>query len=387
MNILIFCNCVTEKCLTLRNNEEYSETAGAKKILALSKIMENRGDKIDICSSSFSKNINLLFIENFTKNIRIIHSPTIGFFGKFSFFKKTTYIVSNIIWLLSHLKKYNLIVFYNFHVEYSLPAMFAKFIQFIKIASPCKIIMEYEDGLFLDKGYQSFWYLIWEKFIYKNISNYLLVNHGLKKRVEKYYPNDKNYQIINGFINDTLLNEYSNCQNKKGPIKKVLFSGNFSRGFGFEQLLLYIDNIDKNIQFFITGKASEQEVSDVLKKIQNLDHIKYYGFLKEKEFNKLIQTVDAFILLNDEKSKYNTTNFPSKFFDYLSRNKFIITSKNPILTAYYDMQNVILLKNFPNDIKYIETLSYDRETNYEEINFLSLKMKQLLENFISYFVL
>jgi len=113
-----------------------------------------------------------------------------------------------------------------------------------------------------------------------------------------------------------------------------------------------------------------------------LPNIKYYGFIKEDEFNKLIQTVDAFILLNDEESKYNQTNFPSKFFDYLSRNKFIITSENSILSPYYDMQNIILLKNFPNDIKNISQLSYNKETNNNEIKALSVKMQMLLDGFI-----
>lgn len=382
MNVLMFGNCITEKCLVKRKNHGYLEGTARKKIITMGEIMGKHGHKIDIFSSSFSKNSHWLFTETLSDNIRIIHAPTIGLWGITSFFKKTVYILFGIIWVLFHKKSYNTIIFYNFHVEYSAPALFAKFISYIKLSSPLKIIMDYEDGLFLDKGYTGFFYSAWERIIYKYISYYLLVNQGLKKRIEKYYPNNKHYVVINGFINDVLLDNSSNIQDQKEPVKKILFSGNFSHGFGFKQLLSYIDKMDKNIQFYITGKASEHEINEVINRVQNLPNIKYYGFIKEDEFNKLIQTVDAFILLNDEESKYNQTNFPSKFFDYLSRNKFIITSENSILSPYYDMQNIILLKNFPNDIKNISQLSYNKETNNNEIKALSVKMQMLLDGFI-----
>ena len=381
MNILIFCNCITEECLAMRNNQEYMAVASRKKILAMSEIMEKNGHRVDIFSSSYSKHSSLLFIQVLSGNTRVIHSPTIGFWGITSFFKKTVHTLFSIIWLLFHLKRYDSVIFYNYHVEYSIPAIFAKILSSIKIASPCKIIMDYEDGLFLDKGYKGFFYSTWEKFIYKNISHYLLVNQGLKNRIEKYCPANKNYVIINGLINDKLLD--NNKAYQKGPIKKIMFSGNFSHGFGFEQLIQYIDNMDKNIQFFITGKASGNEIKEVLNRLQQAPHVKYYGFMKENEFNRLIQTIDAFILLNDENSEYNQTNFPSKFFDYLSRNKFIITSENSILSQYYYMQNIILIKNFPHDIRNIKQLSSNRETNYSEIQSLSLKTQMLLENFLT----
>jgi len=186
MNVLMFGNCITEKCLVKRKNHGYLEGTARKKIITMGEIMGKHGHKIDIFSSSFSKNSHWLFTETLSDNIRIIHAPTIGLWGITSFFKKTVYILFGIIWVLFHKKSYNTIIFYNFHVEYSAPALFAKFISYIKLSSPLKIIMDYEDGLFLDKGYTGFFYSAWERIIYKYISYYLLVNQGLKKRIEKY---------------------------------------------------------------------------------------------------------------------------------------------------------------------------------------------------------
>ena len=382
MNVLIICNCITEKCIQRRHNIEYMAASSRKKLMAISNELEKLGHNVDLTSASFSKYCDSIFIEYLSKSIRIIHAPTIGFFGKTSFFKKTISIIFNIVWLLFHLRHYQAIIIYNYHIEFSLSGLLAKLFAYIKIVSPFKLIMDYEDGLFLDKGYKGFFYLQWEKLIYKFVDTFLLVNENLKYRILKFFPEKQNFIVINGFIDCNVLDK--NNRNINTQIKRIVFSGNFTKNFGFEQLLEYLDNLPKSIVFDITGKASNLEVEELKSRISNLTHIHYHGFLEEIEFNKLIQNADAFVLLNDINSPNNNTNFPSKFFDYLSRNKYIITSENPILKDYYDINNIILLTNFPDDIKRINEIRNERFTNYLAIKQLSEKIRNNLSKLLEF---
>lgn len=374
MNILIFGHCITEECLNHRKNYEYLIVSARKKLILMSEILSESRHMVDICSVSYSKYINFIFIEQISRNIRIIHLPTIGFRGKLSFFKRTVGSVFNMLWLICHFRYYDVIIFYNYHIEFSLPALIGKFLFKIKI------IMDYEDGLFLDKGYQGFFYFLWEKIVYRYADGFILINDGLKSRIGDYLTK-KISVTIHGLIDSDLLEK--NSTSKKGPVKKIVFSGNFSKGFGFQELLQYTDYLSDEVMFQITGKASSQEEDELQCHINNRPNIYFHGFLEDEEFTQIIEKADAFILLNEVTSPYNQTNFPSKFFSYLSYNKFVITSANPLLTPYLYLKNVILIKNFPHDIEQLHIITKDKETNREEIKLIEQKVKIKLNNFFN----
>jgi len=380
MNILFFGNCITEKCYERRKNMEYMAVSSRKKILVLCKEIEDLGHHIDVVSASFSKYSDRMFVENISTNIRMIHSPTIGLWGMTSFFKKTVSTLFGILWLLFHLGHYQVVVLYNYHIEFSLPGILFRCASYIKNAYQYKLVMDYEDALFLDKGYQGFLYGQWEKLAYRCVDFFILANEGLRDRLSERHQGQYHGIIINGFIDRPLL--LASSQNNKARVERVLFSGNFSRNFGFEQLLVYAKYLGNAIHFDITGKASKQEVQELQEHIRDLPNVHYHGFLEEKEFDNIIQMADACILLNDVDSPYNRTNFPSKFFDYLSRNKFILTSDNPILRPYYDIRNVVVLRDFPDDVKRIHQLCENRKTNRSSIMALADRIQRDLSEAI-----
>lgn len=273
MKILIIGNCITKECLRIRKNSNYSSAAAQKKLLLMSRTFEKTGHIVDISSASYSKHIHSLFIEKISPDIRIIHSPTIGFFGKFSFFKKTIHVLFCILWILLHPRHYDAVIFYNFHIDFSLPAICADLLSHVKLIKKFRLIMDYEDGLFLDRGYTGIFNRFWEKIVYKRVFHYILVNDGLKERIETIAPSPLNkYITVNGFIDENLLSESKSKHTSS--LQQLLFTGNFSKGFGFEQLVDYIENIDENLTLTITGRAGQEET----KKIEALSHRKKMYF-------------------------------------------------------------------------------------------------------------
>jgi len=375
MNILIIGNCITAACLKQRQNEEYFHPAGTLKQLLLATELEAMGHSVDICSASFSKHINTVCIEYYSQGIRIIHSPTLGIQGRSSFFKRWVSSLYAMYWLRKNIQKYQCVVFYNFHMEFSAPALMGKWL-FNK-----KVIMDYEDGLYLDRGYQGWLYRGWEKKVYRHVSRYILVNEGLKTRIIAAAPEDeKKFVTVHGLINADVLGAHS--LDTEGPVQRILFSGNFSKKFGFDELLKYVDNLDGGIIFDITGRAAGPEEEKLRQRVARCPNIRYHGFLEDKAFKKIIEKADAFVLLNDRNSPYNKTNFPSKFFEYLSKNKFIITTANPLLSPYLGMKNIILLENFPEDVKKLKSLTQDRKTCHDEIVQLGQGIRSALERIL-----
>jgi hypothetical protein len=356
-----------------RKNKNYQSAAGRKKVLSLSKAIEGLGHAVDICSISYSKHTHSIFIEQLSEKSRLIHAPTIGFKGKLSFFKRTIGTLFNIFWLVSHFRSYDAIVFWNYHIEFSLPALMGKWIFGINA------IMDYEDGLFLDKGYQGAIYRFWEKTVYQNSSGFILVNEGLKIRLERHLTTEKPSVTLHGFIDGDLLKRHNNVD--IGPVKRIIFSGNFSEGFGFQELLGYVDHLPDDIQFDITGKASKKEENELIMHIEHRINMHYHGFVDENSFLEIVEKADAFVLLNDPMSAYNQTNFPSKFFDYLSRNKFILTTHNPLLAPYRHLKNVVIIDNFPYGIKQLHEITLARRTDCQQIKALELDTVKRLGEF------
>ena len=356
-----------------RKNQDYLSVAGRKKVLALSKTIAGLGHAVDICSISYSKHTHSVFIEQISNKIRLIHAPTIGLKGKISFFKRTIGTIFNILWLIFHFRSYDAIIFWNYHIEFSLPALMGRW------AFGIKAIMDYEDGLFLDKGYRGAIYRFWEKTVYRHSSGFILVNERLKFRLEKHLTTEKPSVTVHGFVDGDLLKRHQNLE--KGTVKRLVFSGNFSAGFGFQELLGYVDHLPDDILFDITGKASKKEESELKCHIEHRINMHYHGFVDDKKFSEIVEKADAFVLLNDPLSPYHETNFPSKFFDYLSRNKFILTTYNSLLTPYRHLKNVILINNFPYGIQQLHEMTAARQTDCQQIKALELDTVKRLGEF------
>lgn len=374
MNLLFFGNCITERCLQLRKNQNYLSVSGRKKVLALSKTLADLGHRVDLCSVSYSKQTHSAFVEELSEKIRLIHAPTLGFMGKLSFFKRTVGTIFNVLWLVSHFRNYDAVIFWNYHLEFSLPALLGQW------AFGMKAIMDYEDGLFLDKGYQGALYRFWEKTVYRNTSGFILVNEQLQHRIKGHVSADKPTVTVHGYVAGDLLNRYKNLDT--GAVKRILFSGNFSSGFGFRELLGYVDGLPDDIQFDITGKASKKEVDELKQHIGQRKNVHYHGFVDDRPFAEIVEKADAFVLLNDAASPYNQTNFPSKFFDYLSRNKFVLTTQNPLLAQYRHLENVVMIRDFPAGIRQLREMLENRRTDWRQVRKLERDTARKLNEFL-----
>ena len=116
-----------------------------------------------------------------------------------SFLKRPVGMAFNLYWICRHFRKYQLVVFYNYHKEYFLPAWVGK--KWFGLP----ILMDYEDGLFLDKGYQSPLYRYLEKAAYRETDGFFLVNGNLKKRIDAFGPGHKPALVLNGLLDTELL--------------------------------------------------------------------------------------------------------------------------------------------------------------------------------------
>ena len=374
MNILIFTSLITDVCLKKRDNREYLSFAGRKKIVLFCRALESVGHTVDVCSTSYAKNNHKTFAERISRKVRIIHAPTIGFFGRISFFKRPVGTAFNLYWICRYFRKYDLVVYYNYHKEYFLPALLGKKLFGLPV------MMDYEDGLFLDKGYQSSLYRCLEKRAYGEADGFLLVNRGLKERISSFGQGHKPALVINGLMDTALLEK--NREWKPGAMREMAFTGNFSGSFGFKELLQYARYLPEKYHLVITGQAAPEEERALIDATKDRPNIRFMGRIDSAKFEQVIDKIEICILLNSSESDWNKTNFPSKLFDYLSRNRFVLSTGNPILEPYYDLDNFVLLKDVPGDLEKLEQVMENRAPNPDELFMLHTETLKSLELFI-----
>ena len=374
MNILIFTSLITDVCLKRRDNREYISFAGRKKILMLCRALESLGHRVDVCSTSYAKRNSKAFVEKISRKVRIIHAPTVGFFGRMSFCKRPVGMAFNLYWICRHFRKYDLVIFYNYHKEYFLPAYLGKKLFGLPI------LMDYEDGLFLDKGYQSFLYRYLEKKAYRESRGFFLVNRGLKERISAHGQGHKPTLVMNGFLDTELLEK--NRKWRPGAMRELAFTGNFSGSFGFEELLQYVQYLPEKYRFTITGQASPEEEKALRNATKNRPNICFLGRIDSARFEQVFEKIEICILLSSSESDWNKTNFPSKLFDYLSRNRLVLSTGNPVFESYYGLSNFVLLEDFPGDLEKLELILKNRTPNPDELFSLHDETLKSLELFI-----
>jgi hypothetical protein len=220
--------------------------------------------------------------------------------------------------------------------------------------------------------------------VYRESEGFILVNRGLIDRIRQFGQENKPSVVINGFLDSELLQ--ANWDRKGGTGRKIAFTGNFNRSGGFQELLEYVDNLPKDFSLNITGRADPQEEAILRNHIKERPNVFFYGYLDTDEFEAFLKDMDIFILLNNPDSEFNSTNFPSKLFDYLSRNRFVLSTYNPILKPYYSLSNFIILRNFPGDLRRLGELLKDRSQEPGQLLSLHLgivgSLKQFLEKIL-----
>ena len=185
---------------------------------------------------------------------------------------------------------------------------------------------------------------------------------------------------MNGFLDTELLEESREW--KPGAMRELAFTGNFSGSFGFKELLQYVQYLPEKYHLTITGRAAPEEEKVLIEATKNRPNICFMGRIGSAKFEQVFEKIEICILLNSSESHWNKTNFPSKLFDYLSRNRLVLSTGNPVLESYYSLSNFVLLEDLPGDLEKLEQILGNRAPNPDELFSLHAETLKSLELFI-----
>jgi len=344
--IVLLAQCITEDCVEKRNNSAYLSIAGRKKCLNLAAYLATLGHSVTILSNSYAKGNFLACSEQHGPGITIRHAPTLSLFGRRTVFKRTIASAFNTWELLKRRGSTDLVVIYNYHAEFAIPALVAA--KFAGIP----FLLDYEDGLYLDRHYRSAFYRAIEQATYGACSGIIYVNPKLAERVGRFKDMTP-HAVIHSYFNraDTL-----GIQASPGTHNEVLFAGNFSYGFGFEELKQYVTCLPPDYTFSICGRAGRSETKEIEALCAMHPGTRLLGFVPRQALEDLMHRAKAVILLNDVQSPFNDTNFPSKLYDYLSNGKIIICTRNPLLQGYATMKCILQIDSIAKDFPHLDRL-------------------------------
>jgi glycosyltransferase involved in cell wall biosynthesis len=355
--IVLLAQCITEDCVARRNNANYLSVAGRKKCLNLCAYLAALGHSVTILSNSYAKGTFLASSEWLDLVTEIRHAPTLALFRRWTLFKRSIASAFNVWELLKRRGSTDLIVIYNYHAEFAIPALFAA--KFTGVP----FILDYEDGLFLDRGYQSAFYRAIERAIYRACSGIIYVNQRLAERVDP----------VNAGMPHVVIHSYFNharaldLKASPGTRREVLFAGNFSRGFGFDELKRYIVCLPPDYTLNICGRAGKSETKEIEALCSTHANARLLGFVPQQNLLDLMQRAKAAILLNDLHSEFNNTNFPSKLYDYMSNGKIVICTRNPLLRSYSAMNCLLQIDSIEQEFPQLDRLLTTRRFVPEEV--------------------
>ncbi len=152
-----------------------------------------------------------------------------------------------------------------------------------------------------------------------------------------------NYAFKQSNIKSKILIQGGIDKIEKKKFKKIysfLYSGSLGPWIDIEKFILDFLKFEKEkIKFFITSNDKKY-----FQKNLNFNNkkIKFLGFKKNRDFNKLSRKIDVFVNLRDENNLNNSNNFPSKILHYLKYCKPIISTDQ--LSYSKELRKILLLK-------------------------------------------
>lgn len=206
------------------------------------------------------------------------------------------------------------IIFYNFVLPTAVPAYLAR----IFLGIP--IVVEYEDGLFVDPD------IPWTKRVIslflENVGRFLvsggiLVSTGLATRLRT-----SNVCVCRGFFKPvTLANEYV------GPVKTIIFSGRYDLSRGIDIFLEAISRLQGKARVVVTGYGPlDQWVRERIAGITNVQVIKH-DFLELEEYRKVLGAADIMVNPQRCETAFGHVCFPSKLYEFMSTGKVVVSSR------------------------------------------------------------
>ena len=201
------------------------------------------------------------------------------------------------------------IIFYNYKPEVAFVALIAK--KRLKIP----ITIEYEDGysnVSTISKLKSIIFKYTEDKVSKAIDSAILVNSVLK---EKYnVPNI----VIRGVVNQKFYDECKKYKKKRNEVFTILYSGGLDETRGINVLINALKYVSIDLKLIITGNGNINFEDE---------RIDFRGFVSYEEMKKIMMQADLLIQCQLVNSKFKDASFPSKIFEYIATNNFIISSK------------------------------------------------------------
>lgn len=339
MHIVLLAQCITEECAARRDNRRFLSAAGRKKVLNLAAYLGALGHQVSILSNSYAKASHPTLVEELAPGITVHHAPTWAV-GGLTPWRRVLATLFNLRWLRRRHGEVDLAITYNYHLEFALPALWAR--RFLGLP----FVLDFEDGLYLVRHYRRPLYRWIEQAVYRSCAGVVAVNPGLQDHMRRM-GHDKPTAVIHGLFNAALPVAPTPAP---GTHQELLFAGNYSRGFGFEELLRYVAACPVGWVLNICGRGGASETQALRSLCEGHERARFLGFVPDQRLADLQQRAMAMLVLNDAGSAFNLTNFPSKLFDLLSAGKLVLSTRNPLLADYADLRCIVLLDDIDQDL-------------------------------------
>jgi hypothetical protein len=347
MHVLFFVNCVTAACRARRNNARYDDPAGRKTALLLADYLVALGHSVEIFSPSYAKMRDGAWSEEPAAGVRVWHAPTFAL-GRWAPLRQKQAAAHFRRRVRQHAGRKDVLVLgLNYHDEYAAAMLCAH-------ACGLKTVIVYRDGIFLDPEWQTPRGLAHERAVYAAVDACLVANTGLSDRVQAVSG-----RTIPSLLQPALVDLRLLAQHRNDPApgcQRILYTGNFGHEQGFAQLCQWIEHLPPELELDITGRGEKDEVVVLQKLLVNHSNARYHGFLADTAFEKIFSSADACLLLHNPDSPYFHTQFPSKFYDYLSRNKRIVTAPDTRLDSFRHLPHLIVVEDFPRGLASLPAL-------------------------------
>lgn len=162
----------------------------------------------------------------------------------------------------------------------------------------------------------------------KKYDGYIVLTRDMIKALDI----NKDYSVIEAFVNKKLIDESSNSQAKEYCI---VYSGSLHKKYGLD---LYIDSINliqnNNIKFYFFGSGEMEEI--IKEKSKTDKRIQFMGYQPANVVQKYQRS--ATLLINPRKNdeEYTKYSFPSKLIEYMASGTPVISSRLKCIPKEYD---------------------------------------------------
>lgn len=363
-NIIYLNNYMSDTIIKERNNKSFYSQAANNKIKGIVECIISTNNNLTIISNGLMNNKTFKKYKKIYDKIGgidIIYSDLIDI--------PLINTISSIWYMYKEIKKLNKekridnIIFYNYKPEVAWAALIAK----KKLNIP--ITVEYEDGYSDINNFGKFKSAIFkftENKVSKNIDSAILVNSILKK---KY---DVPSVVVRGVVNKEFYEECKKYKKRHNDIFTVLYSGGLDETRGIKVLIESLKYIPFNLKLIITGKG---DISYKDKRIE------FKGFVSYEEMKKIMMKADLLVQCQLVNNSFNDVSFPSKIFEYIATNNFIISSKVADITEFSKSDILYYDNDDPKDLakKIIEIYEIWNDKNGKKVNFDKLCEENLPE--------